>query len=57
MNSKSIITLTIDGTRYMTALKYAELKNVSVWWVNKLCRLGKVDAVKMGNYWFIKDEI
>ena len=57
MNSKSIITLTVDGTRYMTALKYAEIKNVSVWWVNKLCRLGKVDADKMGNYWFIKDEI
>lgn len=56
MNPKSIITLTVDGVKYMTAQKYAELKEVSLWWVNKLCRQKKVNCIKMGNLWFIEDE-
>ena len=56
MNSKSIITLTVDSTRYITALKYAELKEVSLWWVNKLCRQKRVNCIKLGNLWFIEDE-
>ena len=55
MKPNSIITLTVDDKKYMTVHQYAKLKGVTEWWVNKLCRLGKVDAVKLGNYWFIRD--
>lgn len=50
---KSIVTLTIDGKRYITLSRYAEIKGITEWYVGKLCRLGKVECIKVGNYWFI----
>ena len=39
---------------YITIKEYAQLKSVSEWWVRKLCRLGKIEAIKFGRTWLVK---
>ena len=39
--------------KYIPVSRYAELKGITEWYVNKLCRTGKVDCVKVGQMWFI----
>ena len=52
---KSIVSLTIDRKKYIPVSRYATLKGITEWYVNKLCRTGKVDCVKVGQMWFIKE--
>jgi hypothetical protein len=52
--NKSIVSLTIDRKRYINTKRYAELKGITEWYVNKLCRTGKVECVRVGQMWFIR---
>ena len=47
--------VTINRIKYIPSERYALIHDISVWYVNKLCRIGKVDAIKLGNYWFIHE--
>jgi len=46
------INMNIKNT--ISVKEYAKLKGISEWYVAKLCRLGKIKAVKLGRTWFIK---
>lgn len=41
----------------VSAIEYAEKKNITVWYVQKLCRDGKLKCKKLGSTWFIESPI
>jgi hypothetical protein len=47
-------SLTFNGKRYITLREYSKVRGITEWYAQKLCRLGKVNSIKVGSLWFIK---
>ena len=48
--------LLIDGKKFISSRRAAEIANYSADYVGQLCREGRVNARRVGRVWFIEEE-
>lgn len=53
--TKQISEVTLDGKRYISAKRAAEISEYSNDYIGQLCRSGKIEATRIGRNWYVEE--